>query len=280
MFEFNDVLTRANLNPARIRLLRHDAQGEAAWRRGGFEAFGCYASFQTQANSPYRGEMDLACHFLPSAALANGVQTALFVGATRILDRWPWDEQRLPRIQDEAIINSERGQAEVEAFDLEWVDFARQYSERILINWGAGVRSWSQWSGRHRKDILELRLHAQEPRFPGFSAFQSRISQLPLFPLPWVGALTSVRGVYLLVSDNGEQYVGSAFGVDGFLGRWRTYQGNGHGGNILLRARGHQDYAVSILEIASPDMAHTDVLAREAFWKDKLGIRAHGLNAN
>ncbi len=42
----------------------------------------------------------------------------------------------------------------------------------------------------------------------------------------------------------------------------------------------HRDYAVSILEIASPDMAVSDIVAREAFWKEKLGARAHGLNAN
>jgi hypothetical protein len=108
----------------------------------------------------------------------------------------------------------------------------------------------------------------------------ARISEIPSFPLAWIGALGSVRGVYLLVSEDGEQYVGSASGTDGFLGRWRSYQANGHGGNVLLRARGCRDYAVSILEVAPSDMAPVDILAREAFWKDKLGVRAHGLNAN
>jgi hypothetical protein len=37
---------------------------------------------------------------------------------------------------------------------------------------------------------------------------------------------------------------------------------------------------VTILEIASPDMSPRDILLREAFWKAKLGARAHGLNAN
>jgi hypothetical protein len=55
---------------------------------------------------------------------------------------------------------------------------------------------------------------------------------------------------------------------------------NGHGGNVLLRRNGQRDYTVSILEVASPDMAQHDILDREAFWKNKLGARAHGLNAN
>jgi len=64
------------------------------------------------------------------------------------------------------------------------------------------------------------------------------------------------------------------------MGRWRGYAANGHGGNVVLRQLGHRNYAVSILEVASPDMAQGDILTREAFWKDKLGVRAHGLNAN
>lgn len=86
--------------------------------------------------------------------------------------------------------------------------------------------------------------------------------------------------MYLLVSDRGEQYVGSATGADGFVGRWRQYVTNGHGGNVLLRAAEQRDYAVTSLEVASPDMSPDDILAREAFWKIKLGARAHGLNAN
>ena len=74
--------------------------------------------------------------------------------------------------------------------------------------------------------------------------------------------------------------MGSATGIDGLMGRWRSYFANGHGGNVLLRERGYRDYSVSILEVASPDMAQEDILARETFWKMKLGARAHGLNAN
>lgn len=84
----------------------------------------------------------------------------------------------------------------------------------------------------------------------------------------------------MLVTDGGDQYVGSAAGQDGFMGRWRGYAANGHGGNVLLRQRQHRDYTVSIFEVASPDMSRDDIVVREAFWKDKLGARAHGLNAN
>ena len=97
----------------------------------------------------------------------------------------------------------------------------------------------------------------------------------------WRSALASVGGVYLLVCPKtGEQYVGSAYGQDGFFGRWQIYAANGHGGNALLKSRSQSNFSICILEVASPDMAPADVIAREAAWKAKLGTRAHGLNAN
>jgi hypothetical protein len=279
MFDFNDLLERLDLDPARVRMLRHDPRGVAAWRRGRETVFGCFASFQKIAPSPYAGT-DLACHFLPGPTLPDGDATALFFGTTRIHDRWAWDEQRLPAIVDADIMKTEIGRQNIEAFDLEWLTQGHDHSERLLIRWGGGSRAWSQWAHRQPKDILELRMHPYEPPFPGFAAFRAQISDIVTFPQSWIGALSGVKGIYLLVTEDGEQYVGSASGETGFIGRWSGYQENGHGGNIRLMARGHRDYSVSILEIASPDMAVADIFARESFWKEKLGSRAHGLNAN
>ncbi|WP_373636933.1 GIY-YIG nuclease family protein [Yoonia sp. BS5-3] len=206
--------------------------------------------------------------------------TALYVGTTLITDQWAWDGDRLPHIQDMEIIDGEMGRENVDAFDLEWIEQGSEYAERLLINWGPGGRAWSQRAHRMQKAILEIRLQAEEPPFPGFSGFLSRISEIPRFPQAWAGSLEGARGVYLLVADNGDQYVGSATGLGGFMGRWRQYLLNGHGGNVRLREAGQQDYQVAILEVASPDMSLGDILAREAFWKTKLGVRAHGLNAN
>lgn len=279
MFEFNDLLRKLDLDPQGIRLLRHDPRTLSIWRRGKEVAFGCFASFQSAANSPCKGT-DLVCHFMPGPLSPDGEATALFLGATRILDRWIWDGDRLPKIQDKIEIDKVQGRDGVEAFDLEWIPEAHEYSERLLIGWGVGTRAWSQWSHRNPKEILEIRLQAYEPAFPGFASFHARTSEVSTFPQSWIGALSGVKGIYLLVAENGDQYVGSASGEGGFIGRWQAYQANGHGGNVLLRKSGHKDYSVSILEIASPDMSAADIIARESFWKIKLGARAHGLNAN
>ena len=287
MFYLNDFLERIHVDTKVTRLLRHDIRGTAAWKRGGKDAFGCFASFQKRGpKAPYAGA-EIACHFLQGPPLANGDATAMFLGLTRINANWEWDGIKLPAIQDAEIITrereilkEERNNEGVDAFDLSWIDQGQEYAERLLVNWGAGTRTWSQWPTKQNKPILELRLQSHEPPFPGFSNFTGRISEILTLPQSWQNILRSECGVYLLVTDKGEQYVGSACGENGFLGRWTNYAANGHGGNKLLRKNGYRDYSVSILEIVPRNAPEDDVLKRESLWKIKLGSRVHGFNAN
>lgn len=280
MFFFHEVLERLGIDPTRTRLLRHNAVGADWWARGGEQAFGCFASTQSRDKSPYGGDIATACHFIPAPPLPDGGHAALFVGATSVGERWPWDGARMPRLFDPDVLAATSIGSDDDGYDLEWLDIARPWSRRVLVKWGAGALAWSQWALPNRKPIVELRLQAAEAPFPGFPAFGARVSELAAFPQSWIGALAKAKGVYLLVADDGSQYVGSATGAEGFIGRWRSYAANGHGGNVRLRAQGARDYAVSILEVASPDMGVDDILAREVAWKLKLGARAHGLNAD
>jgi hypothetical protein len=107
-----------------------------------------------------------------------------------------------------------------------------------------------------------------------------------LYPT-WKAVLRSKKGVYLLVcKETGAQYVGSATGDNGFLGRWNAYAADGHGGNKLLKERNQRDYTVSILEMVGSGAQRSEVLVLENLWKEKLGSRAErlgdefGLNAN
>lgn len=283
MFYFHEFLEKIGIDPNQTRLLRHDERGLEAWQTGQFQKFGCFASFQKLKPSPYgnrRNAYQYACQFLKGPVLADGQATALFIGITEIKDRWPWDGKRLPRIQDSAIIERERNLENVEAFDLEWLEAGHEYSERMLIRWGKGSLAWSQKAETQCKEIIEVRRDRHEPPFPGFSRFLGQISQIQELPITWQNVLRSVGGIYLLVTENGEQYIGSATGQHGFFGRWSEYKTNGHGGNRLLRKRKYRDYSVAILEVASPDMSMADIIGREQHWKNKLGVRAHGLNLN
>ncbi|MFO6463037.1 GIY-YIG nuclease family protein [Jannaschia sp. KMU-145] len=281
LFQFQDVFRHHGIDPRHTRLVRHDNRAVAALRTGGLPAFASFASIQIASRSPYKGAT-MAAQFLPGPILADGDVSALFLGVTRIIDRFPWRGDRLPRLAAPGILAAESVATDRSAYDLEWIDDIAPYSERLLIRWGRpnSARAWSQWADRNTKDIVELRRLVEEPPFPGFGDLSVAVSDLPLRPAAWHAALASVRGIYLLVAPDGSQYVGSATGADGILGRWLAYAHDGHGGNVMLQAAMHADYTASILEIASPADSPRDILAREAFWKRKLGTRAHGLNAN
>lgn len=273
-FTFNEILERRGVNLKTCRIVRHDTNALKAWRhsRGCLESF---IGYQRLGNrTPYRGA-SIVFQFVPI-----GSTYALFVGAYRVLEEWPFPaDTRQPVLHDPKF--GENDDHQHLRYDLERVSQFEDLVGRLLIDWGTGTRAWSQWPERQDKPIVEIRLKRQDDPFPGFSDFQSTVEEIEFLPASWQGALSSVRGVYLLVCPTtGEQYVGSAYGEKGFLGRWRDYATNGHGGNRLLIARERSNYAVSIIEVASPDMSASDVIRREAAWKSKLGSRTHGLNDN
>lgn len=151
----------------------------------------------------------------------------------------------------------------------------------MTIDWGAGTRSWIQRAGSQCKPILELSRSFQEAAFPGYVRFLGNLSRLEAVPKGWIAALTAARGVYLLTCPRTrEQYVGSATGESGFFGRWLTYAGDGHGGNVGLKSRDPSDYQVSILEVSGSSATVEEIIGAEQLWKAKLQSREMGLNRN
>lgn len=155
------------------------------------------------------------------------------------------------------------------------------YAGRLWIDWGAGYRAWIQRGDRVSKPVIELRRTLGEDPFPGFPALILKLSEIETIPASWTEALRVTRGIYLLTCPRTrEQYVGSASGADGFLGRWREYFATGHGGNVALKSREPSDYQVSILETAGSAATIDDLFALESRWKNKLQSRDMGLNRN
>lgn len=154
------------------------------------------------------------------------------------------------------------------------------YVGRLFIDWGSGTRAWVQ-RPTTTKAITELRPTFREPEFPGYLNLITNLSAISAMPTTWRSALQSARGIYLLTCPRtGEWYVGSAYGNDGFFGRWQQYADDGHGGNIQLRSRERSDYQVSILEVAGSALSDVEVIALESHWKRKLQSREAGLNRN
>lgn len=105
----------------------------------------------------------------------------------------------------------------------------------------------------------------------------------------WRGALSSVKGVYLLSDvSTGGQYVGAAYGRGGIWSRWRSYIDTAHGGNEglhdLIQARGQKyarrNFGLALLDTASMLTDDEVILARERHWKEVLLPRRYGFNRN
>lgn len=101
----------------------------------------------------------------------------------------------------------------------------------------------------------------------------------------WKTALYNQKGVYLITdTSNGKMYVGSAYGDNMILGRWKSYLKNGHGGNIELKKLDFSHiklhFKYSILEIFKASTDDKKIIERESWWKNTLMTRNFGYNAN
>jgi hypothetical protein len=163
---------------------------------------------------------------------------------------------------------------------------------RVVIDWGTGALAWHQHL--KNKPVIELfpKGRTLEP-FTDYLDFSLSYRQLTDLVATasahrdWVASLSAVAGVYMILAQSsGDQYVGSAYGLDGIWGRWSQYAANGHGGNPKLRALLDSDNAYpdsfrfSILQVLPKTTTAPEVIRWESQYKAKLGSRATGLNLN
>ena len=123
--------------------------------------------------------------------------------------------------------------------------------------------------------------------FPGYDSVRLSWSEMSrvIRKESWKTALENQKGVYLITDkSNGKMYVGSAYGENMILGRWRSYIATGHGGNVELKkvTTQHikQNFEYSILDIFKSSTDDKIILARESWWKLVLQTREFGYNQN
>jgi hypothetical protein len=275
MLRLNQVLTAGGCDPAHTRLLRHRHKT----RQGELYSAAMEGKAQFQRYQESQDSAGAIKHFRETKWLASFVVEGIS-GATLFAGVWGVEgERKVPHQDDGFGASNPSGSV---SFETKRVDVFDVYRGRLAIDWGGSARAWVQRADNQNKRITELRRVRQEPAFPGYAAFSGALSDAGGLPPTWSEPLRAARGIYLLVHrDSGKQYVGSACGADGFLGRWHSYA-DGHGGNVAMKELGHpaSNFEVSILEVVGSTATMEDIIRREGHWKAKLGTRVSGLNLN
>lgn len=168
------------------------------------------------------------------------------------------------------------------AFDLEPMEHYAEWIGRLTINWPMPYQQWYRWAANGHFPIESIDPESRFVRgMPDWTDLVLTSSELAALPSSWGAIWGQWRGVYY-IHDTARNagYVGSAYGQDNLLGRWRAYAHSGHGGNKELRNSVPTDLRFSILQRTSPDLDANDVIALEASWKVRLHTREAGLNCN
>lgn len=123
--------------------------------------------------------------------------------------------------------------------------------------------------------------------FPGYDKVNISWKEMSrvLEKSTWKTALQNQKAIYLITDvSNGKMYVGSAYGENMILGRWRAYIKSGHGGNVGLKDLPFDyiknNFKYSILDIYKSTTDDQIIINRENWWKKILQSRKFGYNEN
>ena len=180
-------------------------------------------------------------------------------------------------------------------YDLESITGFEDLKERVIIDWGKGTLAWVQKHNEQNiKEVIEILPTGYVKEFSDYFDFTltynelKKLTEYPEANKRWIDKLSPVNGIYLILDKKtGSQYIGSAYGVNGIWGRWENYVNTkGHGGNkLLIELLDKDENYISnlqwtIFETLPANLSKDRVILYETRYKDKLGTRAFGLNAN
>ena len=276
---FSDVLKKVGLESAKVKLIRH------ALTDKGFRS--CYdknmvLEYTRYQKSGFSKNYDYWCVFISG----KGTLAKLFA-CYKVGNSVP----DTPDVMPKDFPHPEWFQGENAYFDLEHIDLLKDYEGRLMIDWGNSARMWHQ-KGTTEKPIVAIQ--ADEKKV--FSGFENliltydelkEIVENPTIYEAWHTALSSVNAIYLIVDrETGKQYVGSAYGKDGLLGRWSCYVNSLHGNNKLMKElicaypERYHHFQFSILQILPKTVTDDEVIQTESLYKKKLLTVPFGMNDN
>lgn len=175
-------------------------------------------------------------------------------------------------------------------YEYEELDEYKKYFGRIIVRF----KNKSQNMVRLAKSVIDECEIAQilpdvfdNDLFPGYDKVNIGWGELSrvVTKESWKTALKNQKGVYLITDvSNGKMYVGSAYGEDMILNRWKSYVKTGNGGNKELKNLDFdhikKHFRYSILDIFKSTTESEVIIERETWWKETLLSRKFGYNAN
>lgn len=272
LLELRGLDTNTQIKLARHQDARYDVH--ELHRRGKLEAY-----------QSYQARPVLECEYLVSfLGLENN--KAKFIGVYEVKGRKTKEEidlpENLPPDHDFSVGSNFY-------YVLEKCPGFEDLENRVVIDWGKSARSWHQ--RLTEKEVTEILPRGYVRDFSGFLDFVITFDELveiidnPDANRVWHNVLSSVAGVYLIVDNlTGQQYIGSAYGKHGIMGRWAEYAKSGHGGNKKLRELldsnpGYaRNFTFTILQTLSKSLTNSEVIEWEELYKKKLGSGVFGLN--
>ncbi len=276
---FSDILKKVGLDPSTVKLIRHHMASYSFNQCYKCDMVREYTAHQRTNFS--KGYLYWAVFIGESGTYARLYSLYKVNGATAdtpdtIPDGYPISEQF---------------DGQNMYYDLQYMDLLQEYESKLIIDWGNSARMWHQ-KGTTEKPIISIESSARKP-FIGYEKVLLTYNELKEiventtdYEL-WQTALSAINAVYLIVDmETGSPYVGSAYGKDGLLGRWRFYVDSLHGNNKLMKDLicNHPDrykhFQFSILQILSKSTPDEEIIHAEALWKKKLCSVQFGMNDN
>ena len=278
ILNFSDVLKNVGLDPRQVKLIRHSLADKGFNRC--YEK-GMIAEYTRVQSDNFSEGYDYWCVFISDKST-----TARFFACYKVNG----SVRDVQEVKPNGFPLEDWFQGERMFYTLEPLDLLKEYEGRLLIEWGKGTRAWAQ-KATNEKPIVAI----QSKRiFSGYENIVLTYEELrtivkdPTAYESWHTALSSVNAVYLIVDrENGRQYVGSAYGKGGLLGRWTDYVDSLHGGNKLMKEllcdypERYTHFQFSILQLLPKAVTKEEVIHTETLWKQKLlTYEPRGMNAN
>lgn len=278
ILNFSDVLIKVGLDPKRVKLIRHslaDKEFRQCYEKG------MVTEYTRVQSDNFSNGYDYWCVFISDKST-----TAKFFACYKV-NGGVCDTQD---VKPDNFPLEDWFQGQKTFYELEHIDLLKEYEGRLLIEWGNSALAWAQ-KATNEKPIVAI----QDKRvFSGYENFVLTYDELkeivkdPTAYESWHTALSSVKAIYLIVDrENGRQYVGSAYGKDGLLGRWAHYVDSLHGDNKLMKEllcnypQRYKYFQFSILQVLPKTVNPDDAIHAETLWKKKLlTYEPLGMNAN